>query len=313
MFNEALAACLASPLLSADCPANPVTSSEALNSSDRLSWQASIEDELASLWDMNIYKLIPHSSVPPGWKILHGKWVFRLKQDEHGNPICFKSRLIAHSFEQIFGQDYVETTSPTLCMESLWLILHLAAVNGWDVQQIDIKTTYCYDELPANETVYMEQPKGFAETSKEDWVWQLQQGLYGMKQSGCIWNKTMNKTLLSWGFKCLSADSCVYYCKTDAGIIIICIYVDNFIIAGSSSELCEAFKTQIHGIWNISDLGDASFCVSLDISHSRHDHTISLFQTALIDHIITTFGLTEAHPISTPMDSNLYLCHPPSN
>ena len=198
-------------------------------------------------------------------------------------------------------------------MESLRFILHLAAINGWDIQQIDIKTAYLYGELPVDETMYMEQPEGFAEPDKEDWVWQLQRGLYGMKQSGRIWNKTMNKALLSWGFKRLLADLCVYYRKTDAGIIITCVYVDDFIIAGSSSAICDAFKAQVRSLWNISDLGEASFCVGLAISRSCADRTISLSQTALIDRIITTFDQTDAHPVSTPMDSNLCLRRPPPN
>jgi len=39
----------------------------------------------------------------------------------------------------------------------------------------------------------MEQPHEFKEPGKEDWVWVIQRGLYGMKQSGRIWNKTMNE------------------------------------------------------------------------------------------------------------------------
>lgn len=185
-------------------------------------------------------------------------------------------------------------------MESLQLILHLAAVNGWDVQQINVKTAYLYGELPVDKMVYyMEQPKGFAEPGKKDWIWQLQQGLYSIKQSGHIWNKTMNKALLSWGFKYLSANSCTYYHKTADGVIITCIYVDDFIIAGSSPALCKAFKSQVHGLWNISDLGDASFSIGIAISCSCADHTISLSRTALIDHIVTTFGQSATYSIST--------------
>ena len=94
------------------------------------------------------------------------------------------SHLVTHSFEQVFSQDYIKTTSPTPQMESLQLILHLAAINGWDVQQINVKTTHLYGELPADKTIYMEQPEGFPEPGKEDQVWQLQWGLYSMKQSG---------------------------------------------------------------------------------------------------------------------------------
>jgi len=113
--------------------------------------------------------------------------------------------------------------------------------------------------------------------------------------------------------KRLSAYSCVYYRKTDEGIIITCVYVDDFIIAGCSRELCDAFKAQIRGLRNISDLGDASFCLGLAISCSRTDRTISLLQTALMDRIVTTFGQAAALPISTPMDSNLHLRRQPPN
>ena len=160
---------------------------------------------------MQVYKLVPHSTVLSEQKVLQSKWVFHLICNEHGNPAHFKSQLVVRGFEQVFGQDYIETMSPTPHIESLWLILHLAAVNNWNVQQIDVKTAYLYGELPADKTIFMEQAEGFAESRKEDWVWQLQCGLYGMKQSGWIWNKTMNKALLSWGFKRLSVDSCVYY------------------------------------------------------------------------------------------------------
>ena len=37
--------------------------------------------------EMGVYKLIPHSDVPAGCKVLCGKWVLLLKRDEHGNPI----------------------------------------------------------------------------------------------------------------------------------------------------------------------------------------------------------------------------------
>ena len=98
----------------------------------------------------------------------------------------FKSRLVAKGFEQVFGQDYIETTSPTPRMESLCLILHIAAVNDWEIQQINVKTAYLYGLLPADEVVYMEQPEGFEKSGQEDYVWELQHGLYGMKQSGRI-------------------------------------------------------------------------------------------------------------------------------
>jgi hypothetical protein len=54
--------------------------------------------------------------------------------------------------------------------------------------------------LPEEEVQYMEQPAGFEEVGKEDWVWKLQRGQYGMKQSGRIWNTAMNERMIAWGF-----------------------------------------------------------------------------------------------------------------
>ena len=41
----------------------------------------------------------------------------------------------------------------------------------------------------------MEQPLEFEEPGKEDWAWVIQHGLYGMKQSGHIWNITQSFTV----------------------------------------------------------------------------------------------------------------------
>ena len=262
---------------------------------------------------MGVYKLVPCSSISASHKVLCGKWVFCLKQDENSNPMRYKAQLAVKGFEQVFGQDHVKTTSPTACMESLHLILHLAAVNGWKVQQIDVKTAYLYGLLPADKVVYMEQPISFAKPGKEDWVLELQQGLYGIKQSGRIWNKMMNKALLSWGFKHLAADPCIYHCHTKLGTIVTAIHIDDFLIAGSSPETCASFKSQLKTLWSISNLGDATFCVGIATSRDCTTRTISISQTTLINLIISTFGQSDMHLISMPMDHAIQLQRPPPN
>jgi len=190
-------------------------------------------------------------------------------------------------------------------MESVHLLLNIAAAKDWDIQQIDVKTTFLYGLLPTGEAQYLEQPLSFEEPGKEDWVWCLQHGLYGMKQSGHIWNKTMHQAMLNWGFKCLHTDPCVYYRVTPLGTVLSAIHVDNFLIVSSLPEASQLFKEELKSLWTISDLGEARFCVGIAISHDRANHLISLSQTALIDCIIQQFGQTDADPISTPMDPSV--------
>ncbi|KAJ3567658.1 hypothetical protein NP233_g6220 [Leucocoprinus birnbaumii] len=79
---------------------------------------------------------------------------------------------------------------------------------------LDIKTAYLYGILPEEEIQYMEQPAGFEEPGKEDWVWELHKGLYGMKQSRRVWNKTLNEALDGWDFQRLQSELCGF-CSTN--------------------------------------------------------------------------------------------------
>lgn len=78
---------------------------------------------------------------------------------------------------------------------------------------------FLYGLLDPDEVCYMEQPEGFVEVRMEDHVWELQRGLYRMKQGGVVWNRTMNKAMLDWGFMQLKCKHCVYYQCTDTGMV----------------------------------------------------------------------------------------------
>ena len=132
--------------------------------------------------------------------------------------------------------------SLTAQMESWCILLNIMAALGWDAQQIDIKTAFLYGLLPDDEVQFMEQPEGFLEPGKETWVWKLLHGLYGMKQAGCIWNRTMNEVMISWGFICLGTESCVYYQFRLSRVTITVVHIDDFLSIASSKEENNCFK-----------------------------------------------------------------------
>ena len=148
----------------------------------------------------------------------------------------------------------------------------------------------------------MQQPAGFEEPGKEDWVWQLQRRLYGMKQSGRIWNQTLNAQMIEWGFTRLSCESCIYYCKSDSGIIIAAVHVNDYLSITDTKDENERFKTQMKNIWTISELGTACFIVRIAVTWDRATQTIVLSQTALIDKIIDQLGQKDAHLVSAPLE-----------
>jgi transposase InsO family protein len=289
--------------------ADPSSLAEARRSANWSCWSTALEEEFRSIRDLGVYKLVPRSSVPAGRKLLQGKPVFKLKRDEHNAPTRFKARWVVKGYEQIPGLDFTTTTSPTARLESFRVIFHIAACLAWDLQQFDVKTAFLHGELDGNEYCWMEQPRGFEEDGKEDWVWELRRGLYGMKQAGRVWNKTLNEAMIAWGFTRVPCEYCIYYRARGANVIIVAIHVDDCLSAASSKEENEVFKTQLREKWEISE-GDASFIVGIHVERDLKNKTISLSQTALIDSILEEFRLTEAHPVKLPMDPGLRLKRP---
>jgi len=88
--------------------------------------------------------------------------------------------------------------------------LAIAAHYKLDIHTMDIVEAYLNGKL--NETIYMEQPPGYEDRTNH--VYRLYHPLYGLKQSGAIWNKKLNSEFISLGFTRLIADQCVYIQQT---------------------------------------------------------------------------------------------------
>lgn len=100
---------------------------EASQSDERDEWLKGAEAELTSLHDMKVFELIPRSEVPTNCSILRSKFICHLKHDEVGNPARFKVQWVAKGFQQVWGRDFSKMTSPTAQLESLHIVLHMAA------------------------------------------------------------------------------------------------------------------------------------------------------------------------------------------
>lgn len=71
---------------------------------------------------------------------------------------------------------------------------------------MNVKGAYLNGILKEN--VYMQQPNGFDDRTKQ--VCWLQKTLYGLKQSGHEWNKELDRQLKEKGFCNLLLDPCAY-------------------------------------------------------------------------------------------------------
>jgi len=232
-------------------------------------WVARSREEIKSLEDLNVFVLVPRTDVPHSQRPLKGKLVCKRKRDDAGNIVCYKVHYVAKGYAQRYGVDYDKTTAPTVCLESFRTLLHVAAMLDWDLWQFDIKTAFLHGVLPEEETMYMEQPEGFKEKGKEDWVMKLMKSIYGMKQASRIWNRTFNAAIVNWGFKHLACEWCVYRQQSPTGTIIFVVHIDDILVTTSSPSEIERFKAELTSKWEISDLGEPKYALGIGITCDR--------------------------------------------
>lgn len=78
-------------------------------------WEMAIMDELLLHQNYGTWELC---DLPAGRKAIGSRWVFVKKFDENGDLSRYKARLVAQGFSQIPGQDYSETFSPVMRLDT---------------------------------------------------------------------------------------------------------------------------------------------------------------------------------------------------
>ena len=118
------------------------------------------------------------SSLPDKQKAIGLKWVFKIKKDPSGKVVKHKARLVAKGYAQVQGVDFNEVFAPVVRIETVRVILALAAQGGWQVHHMDVKSAFLNGDLTEN--VYVKQPPGFI-VGKGDKVLKLRKALYGLR------------------------------------------------------------------------------------------------------------------------------------
>lgn len=192
-----------------------------------------------SLLRNNTWQLVDK---PKGRKYLGCKWLYKLKEISPGNEkVKYKARLVAKGYAQLEGVDFNEIYSPVVKHCSIRLLLALVAQFDLELEQLDVKTTFLNGDF--EETIYMDQPKGYITSENKDKVCLLKRSLYGLEQSPRQWNKRFDEFMISIDFVRSHFDSCVYIKGVEEQIkSYLLLYVDDILIACKSKTKINDLK-----------------------------------------------------------------------
>ena len=143
----------------------PKTVHEALQNEK---WKTAVLEEMNALEKNETWEIVqqPKGKIPVGCK-----WVFTVKYKANGSINRYKSRLVAKGYTQTYGIDYQETCAPVAKINTIRVLLSLAANMDWSLQQLDVKNDFLNDDH--KEEVYMDLPPGFDAENKSGKVCRL--------------------------------------------------------------------------------------------------------------------------------------------
>ena len=211
---------------------------------------------------------------PQDRNVIGVKWVYRTKLNADGSINKHKERLVVKGYAQVFGVDYSETFAPVARLDTIRLLLAVAAQKNWKVYQLDVKSAFLNGFL--QEEIYVEQPQGFAKEGEEDKVYFLKKAFYGLKQALRSWYIKIDEHLLNLGFTKSLAEATLYVKSEGAVILIISLYVDDLFVTGSNTSLVEKLKKEMMEEFEMIDLGLMTFFLGI-LLLTNEDFMFSLF------------------------------------
>jgi len=286
----------------------PLTLGEALEGPDKQHWYKAWKKEMSKIADRKTW--IPSTDEEKATKLvkaLKSKFTFRLTCLKDGSW-KYKVRLVACGYSQVAGNDFHETFAPTAKFKSICIVLNLATIFNWDIHGLDIENAFLESDL--DETIYMKLPVDtYSEPNGQPVIVQLKKSLYGLKQAGELFYKFMKSILTSTelGMKCCAHDLCVFNLhnvETQETAIVV-LWVDDIIVTGNSPTLIDRIINHIEAsVTKMSNLGEISRYIGLDIKRNRTNHTLTMTQVPYTKSVLGKLG-PNLKPTSVPLNPYL--------
>ena len=135
----------------------------------------------------------------------------------------------------------------------------------------------------------------------EDLVGRLVKSLYGLRQASRNWYVTIRKWFLSYGLKPSAADPCVFvFVREDGATLVVVLYVDDMMIAGSNKQIVDDFKQAIMKRFAVKDQGELRWVLGVEVIRDRKRRTLEINQRVYVEKTLDRLGMADSKPVSTP-------------
>ena len=169
---------------------------------------------------------------------------------------------------------YNETFDLVAKLNTIRVLLSLAANLDWPLHQMDVKNAFLNGEL--DEEVYMDLPSGFDGGYEGRKVCRLKKSLYGLKQSPRAWFDRFTKSVKKYGYSQGQTDHTLFFKHSQNGkVTILIVYVDYIILTGDDLEELVRLKGLLAQDFEMKDLGQLRHFLGMEVAKTKKGISIS--------------------------------------
>ena len=179
------------------------------------------EKELQNWIQNNVFEVVENT----GQKYITVRWVITEKMVD--GVLVIKARLVVRGFEE--NTQNMQKDAPTCSREAIRLLVTIASAMHWDCHAIDVKSAYVQgDTIQRN--IYLKPPKEYDDGK----LWKLNKTVYGLCDAARAWYLRVKNELKDLSVEMCRLDNSLFAWKRKGKLEgLICIYVDDFLYAGT--------------------------------------------------------------------------------
>lgn len=287
----------------------PTSFKAAVESGESDFWKEAMQQEVESLLENGTFDLQTSHNTSRS-RPLSAKWVFTRKLNAD-DTTRYKARLVVRGCAQEEGVNFGATYAPVATQTTFRLLLALASIQGWPIQQLDVVTAFLHPKVDCDD-IWVRIPEGIRKILK--WphaaILRLEKALYGLRQSPRLWWQKIDEALRAMGLVRGENDTNVYFGKR----IIVLLYVDDILIFDMTPKCNDAtilgpkqITEKLTSLFKMKDLGPLRRFLGYEVT--QYETGIKLSQQKYAETIVERYKAESSAPTFAPADDKLRIDH----
>lgn len=290
--------------MATDLPPPPRNLPEARRHLFAKQWRQAYAEERELLTFFGTFNLVDKRSLPRGTLVPRAQIKFVYKENDDGQVIGFKARIVYPGNRLTDGVHYdsKDTATYSADRDSLRFVIALASQQAHQLYHVDLKSAFLHERFKGKKKLYMQPLHDFDGTMQTPGLaYMLAANLYGTPQACKVYIQGAYQHLRKHGYVQCRSDHNVFRLKTQHGSIVMALTIDDFLVAASNRRMYTDLLQTLSLKYRTKDLGPASRILNWTLRRPQgHPTNYHISQPHKIQQFIDLMGMSSSHPVPSP-------------